>query len=43
MLAIGGVAALVLAYLLVSAGGAAAAQVALPLVVIATIIASLVH
>ena len=40
-LAIGGVGALLLAYLVVLAGAAALAEIVLPLVVIATIIASL--
>ena len=40
-LAVGGVGALVLAYLVVVAGSPALAEIVLPLVVIATIIASL--
>ncbi|MPZ49614.1 MAG: hypothetical protein GEU75_10015 [Dehalococcoidia bacterium] len=43
LLAIGGVGALALAYIAVAAGGAAAAEVVLPLVVIGTIVASLIH
>ena len=43
VLAIGGIAALVLGYLVVLAGAAALAEVVLPVVVIATIVLSLVR
>ena len=42
LLAIGGIAALVLAYLTVVAGAAAFAEVVLPLVIVGTIVASLI-